>query len=544
MVAFSPDSSDDESLNLIQAKLRKRVRNAPPEEEEEQDSDGDASSRSHLESLDEENDKENSKSDVIIKENVSPQGKVNESKDLWDTDDDSIPDEALEAAMLAAQAAQANWRAQEILQAKLPAIQNEMPTARMDESNTSKIRGRSLLPSDPPSTTRPTNDNQNNSPTSSVNSTSNSSSSIDDSSSNEDVFPIPPQITLVGAPPTVSQPRSRQFGNDPKSDTNNSTKLVFQDSKTQAKAAFEVSKNQASPFSSGQSSQDEIPYRDESLKPTTQSQLETNYQDLSNKRNVSPTTRTRASSIAVHAEKVQECSVPVPQDVAPTADPFCVCEYASDDDDEWSFSELENKERTSQIPSHDELDAFGFPIDPQNHFSTLEKHQNIVHGPNETPVGITDQKEESPVASNHQYHSTVEQFSRPAAAAIEQTERTLEIDPSLYEPKPPSLLEPPIVHEFNLRTRPLNRRSTISVHQVFQSPITRLWYSKFDSFNQMQSEMSNMLANSDDNVVVSAPTGAGTRFSPILMIVPLLTLVIQERQRCSKWPWLDSLRQT
>jgi ATP-dependent DNA helicase HFM1/MER3 len=29
------------------------------------------------------------------------------------------------------------------------------------------------------------------------------------------------------------------------------------------------------------------------------------------------------------------------------------------------------------------------------------------------------------------------------------------------------------------------------------------------SFNHMQSEMANVLANSDDNVIVSAPTGAG-----------------------------------
>ena len=70
----------------------------------------------------------------------------------------------------------------------------------------------------------------------------------------------------------------------------------------------------------------------------------------------------------------------------------------------------------------------------------------------------------------------------------------------------------------------MSSRRTIPINKVFASPITNLWSSKnhcsssinnnnnnkgFHSFNHLQSEMANVLANSDDNVIVSAPTGAG-----------------------------------
>ena len=46
--------------------------------------------------------------------------------------------------------------------------------------------------------------------------------------------------------------------------------------------------------------------------------------------------------------------------------------------------------------------------------------------------------------------------------------------------------------------------------KVFSGPIKNLWKTKFASFNHVQSEMAHVLANSNDNVIVSAPTGAGT----------------------------------
>ena len=77
--------------------------------------------------------------------------------------------------------------------------------------------------------------------------------------------------------------------------------------------------------------------------------------------------------------------------------------------------------------------------------------------------------------------------------------------------KPPSFIrkDEPIVHKLCTQNRPLHTRRNIPVNDVFFGPVRNLWQSKFQSFNHMQSEMVQMLANSDDNVIVSAPTGAG-----------------------------------
>lgn len=91
----------------------------------------------------------------------------------------------------------------------------------------------------------------------------------------------------------------------------------------------------------------------------------------------------------------------------------------------------------------------------------------------------------------------------------ELVDRLSEIDPSLYAPQGLDMSRVPIVHHFSLRNRPLNGRKTIPVNQIFSQPISLLWKNKFESFNQVQSEIANMLAYSDDNVVISAPTGAG-----------------------------------
>lgn len=91
----------------------------------------------------------------------------------------------------------------------------------------------------------------------------------------------------------------------------------------------------------------------------------------------------------------------------------------------------------------------------------------------------------------------------------ELVDRLSEIDPSLYAPQGLDMIQVPIVHHFSLRNRPLNGRKTIPVNQIFSPPISLLWKNKFESFNQVQSEIANMLAYSDDNVVISAPTGAG-----------------------------------
>lgn len=84
------------------------------------------------------------------------------------------------------------------------------------------------------------------------------------------------------------------------------------------------------------------------------------------------------------------------------------------------------------------------------------------------------------------------------------------IDPSLY--KPPTYQEDkpdPIVHSLTLQNRPISHRQMVPVSKVFQKPISNFWNAKWHSFNHMQSELSQALVYSEDNIVLSAPTGAG-----------------------------------
>ena len=77
--------------------------------------------------------------------------------------------------------------------------------------------------------------------------------------------------------------------------------------------------------------------------------------------------------------------------------------------------------------------------------------------------------------------------------------------------KPPKYVQrpDPILHKLNESNRPVHRRRKVSVDQVFPSPLRNLFKCKFQEFNHLQSEMSNVIANSDDNVIVSSPTGSG-----------------------------------
>ena len=92
---------------------------------------------------------------------------------------------------------------------------------------------------------------------------------------------------------------------------------------------------------------------------------------------------------------------------------------------------------------------------------------------------------------------------------IELEERTPEIHPSFYQPQTYVPKQPPIVHEYSTANRPPNARKCLPVSKVFERPVNSLWRAKFTEFNTMQSELAQMIAYSDDNTVVSAPTGAG-----------------------------------
>jgi hypothetical protein len=124
------------------------------------------------------------------------------------------------------------------------------------------------------------------------------------------------------------------------------------------------------------------------------------------------------------------------------------------------------------------------------------------------------------------------------ADGIETDKRESEIGVEYYRPREHERQAEPIVHKYSVSNRPLHQRKQLPVAQVFQPPVNSLWKNKFDTFNQLQSEMSNLLAmryevncgwnvqtlnefssfsnfrirfstHSDDNIVVSAPTGAG-----------------------------------
>ena len=67
----------------------------------------------------------------------------------------------------------------------------------------------------------------------------------------------------------------------------------------------------------------------------------------------------------------------------------------------------------------------------------------------------------------------------------------------------------PSVHHLTEQTKPSHTRRTLTVQDVFKPPLSHFWPPKFSAFNHLQAEMAPVLAKSDANVVVSAPTGAG-----------------------------------
>jgi DEAD/DEAH box helicase len=100
-------------------------------------------------------------------------------------------------------------------------------------------------------------------------------------------------------------------------------------------------------------------------------------------------------------------------------------------------------------------------------------------------------------------------FEESLIGPFYQSDRKTEVDPALYSPPRYYHKQPPIVHQLSLHNRPKHVRKYIPVTQLFKSPISALWKSKFDKFNTLQSEVSTVLVSKNDNVVVSAPTSSG-----------------------------------
>ena len=104
---------------------------------------------------------------------------------------------------------------------------------------------------------------------------------------------------------------------------------------------------------------------------------------------------------------------------------------------------------------------------------------------------------------------SIRKQEEPTVVTEPRLERVSELDPSLYQPPPYRQRPDPIVHHLSIHNRPKSMRRTIPVRDLFSSPLHKLWLSKFDTFNHLQSEVANALAHSDDSIIVSAPTGAG-----------------------------------
>ena len=115
--------------------------------------------------------------------------------------------------------------------------------------------------------------------------------------------------------------------------------------------------------------------------------------------------------------------------------------------------------------------------------------------------------------------------------AIEPIVSLSEVDPSLYQPLPYRNRQDPIVHYLSIHNRPMQIRQKISVKDLFSSPIHKLWESKFDTFNSLQSEVANSLAHSNDSLVVSAPTGAGKTALFEIAMARLFANDLQEQSR-------------
>jgi hypothetical protein len=72
----------------------------------------------------------------------------------------------------------------------------------------------------------------------------------------------------------------------------------------------------------------------------------------------------------------------------------------------------------------------------------------------------------------------------------------LGIDHAYYKPPKYTRRADPILHRLNESNRPIQHRRKIPVEQIFSSPFSNLFLCKFQEFNHLQSEMSNVIANS------------------------------------------------
>lgn len=156
------------------------------------------------------------------------------------------------------------------------------------------------------------------------------------------------------------------------------------------------------------------------------------------------------------------------------------------------------------------------------YYAQQQQRKQHYHGLNELGATKNDRQENTTAPSSTNSMSTTGVISLPdlglSPLAHQNELQQLGINHNHYKPTSSrctattasSNPEDPIVHKLNTINRPMHNRRTTAVHTIFSGPVKNLWkQSKFTSFNHVQTEMAPVLANSDDNVIVSAPTGAG-----------------------------------
>lgn len=158
------------------------------------------------------------------------------------------------------------------------------------------------------------------------------------------------------------------------------------------------------------------------------------------------------------------------------------------------------------------------PVNPYKKKPSMPKKAKIV---NKTPQSIVVEKDRKdvddaktaisidPYLKHQQSKSPSSGQSSPAVLSNRTELQRLRIKHSDFKPPPYQPTPDPIVHHLDSTNRPPNSRRNISVNSIFSHPVNKLWKSLFKSFNHVQSEMVQTLANSDDNAIISAPTGAG-----------------------------------
>ena len=140
-----------------------------------------------------------------------------------------------------------------------------------------------------------------------------------------------------------------------------------------------------------------------------------------------------------------------------------------------------------------------------NTFARTAQPSNENHVDNEMSNAISMQNYTTPKPSKPKASASIATSSN---VQHENSKNTPLIDPAVYKPPPFQPKKEPCLYKFTLENRPKHSRQMTPINQLFSAPVSNFW-SNFKTFNHMQSELSGVVANTDEHVVVSAPTGAG-----------------------------------